>query len=463
MAAPPPTLVFKVHRREPELLRPAKPTPHEFKDLSDIDDQEGLRTMYVRGIVFYRYSPLMQGKDPVKIVREALAKTLVFYYPLAGRLREGPNRKLSVECTGEGVLFIEADADVTLEQFGVAPQFPYPCIDELVFDVPGSTGIVNCPLYLVQVTRLKCGGYILACRYNHAMCDILGNHQFWLAVSEIARGEEVPSILPVWERHLLSASDPPKVTHQHLEYIDSTAPNAADHHTSNKEEEEELVDRSFVFGPKELSALRSLAPPGRHSIYEILAACLWKCRTIALQLHPDEEVRVMSVVNARFRPEYNPPLPVGYYGNGFVLPVALTTAGNLIQNPIGFALDLVKKAKNQFSSEYVKSVASLMVLKDRPHFVTGTKTFLVSDIKYFDHFDFGWGKAVAGGSADAGYGEFPGCSYLMSFTDENGEKGIVFSLSLPPPAMERFAGELQLMLHPTTTAHLESKLVKSSL
>ncbi|KAJ4828730.1 hypothetical protein Tsubulata_022136, partial [Turnera subulata] len=461
MAAPPPTtssLVFKVHRREPELIRPAKPTPHEFKDLSDIEDQEGLRFIYMRVLLFYRYSPSMQGKDPVKILREALAKTLVFYYPMAGRVREGPNRKLRVECNGEGVLFIEAEADVTLEQFGAAPQPPYPCMDELLFDVPGSTEIENCPILLVQVTRLKCGGLILAIRFHHALCDGYGFSQFSVAVNELVRGEEVPSILPVWERHLLSASDPPKVTHQHLEYID-TAPNAAD---QTGQEKEELVDRSFLFGPNELSTLRSLAPPGRHTMNEILTACLWKCRTIALQVHPDEEVRFMSVINARFRPEFNPPLPVGYYGNGFVLPVALTTAGNLIQNPIGFALDLVKKAKAQFSREYVKSVASLLVLKGRPGFVTA-RTFAVADVKHVGilDFDFGWGKAVAAGSAAAGTGEFPGCSYFMPITDENGERGIMFSLSLPPPAMQRFAEELQLMLHPAT-GHPGSKLVKSS-
>ena len=41
MVSSPSSLVFKVHRREPELIKPAKPTPHEFKLLSDIDDQEG--------------------------------------------------------------------------------------------------------------------------------------------------------------------------------------------------------------------------------------------------------------------------------------------------------------------------------------------------------------------------------------------------------------------------------------
>jgi hypothetical protein len=143
-------LVFTVRRCKPELVAPARPTPHEFKQLSDIDDQEGFR-FQIPVIQFYRYNPSMHGKDPVKVIREALAQTLVFYYPFAGRLREGPGRKLVVECTGEGVMFIEADADVTLQQFGDALQPPFPCMEELLFEVPGSGGILNCPLLLIQV------------------------------------------------------------------------------------------------------------------------------------------------------------------------------------------------------------------------------------------------------------------------------------------------------------------------
>ena len=94
----------------------------------------------------------MAGKDPVQIIRQALAETLVFYYPFAGRLREGPNRKLMVDCTGEGVIFIEADADVWLDQFGDTDlKPPFPCFEEILYDVPGSNGITDCPLLLIQV------------------------------------------------------------------------------------------------------------------------------------------------------------------------------------------------------------------------------------------------------------------------------------------------------------------------
>ncbi|XP_047961901.1 13-hydroxylupanine O-tigloyltransferase-like [Salvia hispanica] len=107
-----------VTRKTPELLCPAESTPHEFKILSDIDVQIFLQK-YVKTINIYQNIPSMEGKDPVKIIREAIAKALVFYYPLAGRLRKHSGGKLVVECTGQGVVFVEADADATLQHFGV--------------------------------------------------------------------------------------------------------------------------------------------------------------------------------------------------------------------------------------------------------------------------------------------------------------------------------------------------------
>jgi len=144
------SLVFKVKRLAPEFVRPSKPTPHERKLLSDIDDQDGLQYQ-MPVIQFYNYDPTMEWKDPVDVIRKALAKTLVFYYPFAGRLREGPGRKLVVDCTGEGVLFIEADADVTIKEFVDTLHPPFRCLDEILDDVPGSSDVLNTPLLLIQV------------------------------------------------------------------------------------------------------------------------------------------------------------------------------------------------------------------------------------------------------------------------------------------------------------------------
>ncbi|KAL3612751.1 hypothetical protein D5086_003771, partial [Populus alba] len=149
-AMPPPTsLAFNVRRCEPELVAPAKPTPHESKPLSDIDRQLYLQFQSPH-YNFYAHNPSMQGKDPVKVIREGIAQALVYYYPYAGRIRQEPENKLVVDCTGEGVLFIEADADGTLEQFGDPIQPPFPCAEELLYNVPGSAGIINTPLLIIQ-------------------------------------------------------------------------------------------------------------------------------------------------------------------------------------------------------------------------------------------------------------------------------------------------------------------------
>ncbi|CAN6577293.1 unnamed protein product [Malus baccata var. baccata] len=441
MASLPSSLVFTVRRRQPELVVPAKATPYEFRQLSDIDDQEGLR-FQMPGLQFYRYDPSMQGRDPVHVIREAIAQTLVFYYPFAGRLREGPNRKLAVECTAEGIMFIEADADITLKQFGDNLQPPFPCLEELLYNVPGSDGILNCPLLLIQVTRLQCGGFIFALRLNHTMSDAAGLVQFMTAVGEIARGATFPTVQPVWQRELLNALENTKGT--------IIPP-------------DDMVLRSFFFRPTEVSAIRRFVPQylSKCSTFEVLTACLWRCRTLALQKDPNEEVRVLCVVNARSK--FNPPLPVGYYGNALAYPVVVTTAGRLCNNPLGYALELVRKAKADVTEEHMRSLAALMVIKGRPHF-TVVNSYVMSDLTRagFREVDFGWGKAAYGGPAKGRVV----ASYYIPFRDNRGEDGIVVPVCLPAVAMEKFIKELDAMLNADEElirVHSSTKYILSAL
>lgn len=457
--APQDSLVFKVRRCEAELVRPVRPTPREHKRLSDVDDQEGLR-FQIPAIQFYQGDG--SGRDPARAIREGLARALVFYYPFAGRLRELPgSRKLVVDCNEEGVLFVEADADVTLDQFGDALQPPFPCLEELIFDVPGSSAVLDAPVLLIQVTRLKCGGFIFAVRLNHAMSDAAGLVQFMTAVGEMAKGADAPSVLPVWQRELLDARDPPRITCTHREYeqVEDTKGTLIPL--------DDMEHRSFFFGAAQMSALRSRVPPHQRasSTFEVLTACLWRCRTIAIQPDPEEEVRVLCIGNARTK--FNPPLPAGYYGNAFAFPVAVTRADKLCQNPLGYALELVKKAKADVTEEYMRSLADLMVLRGRPHF-TVVRSFLVSDTTKagFGNVDFGWGKPVYGGPAKGGVGAIPGvASFYIPFRNREGENGIVVPVCLPAPAMRIFVQELDALLKdpPPSTTTNKSTFVISSL
>ncbi|KAL5138821.1 Benzyl alcohol O-benzoyltransferase [Glycine soja] len=430
-------LVFSVRRSEPELVAPAKPTPREIKILSEIDSQAGLRTQ-IPIIQFYRNDPSLAGKDPVQAIRNALAEALVFYYPFAGRIKEeGSDGKLVVDCNEEGVMFIEADADVTLDQFGDALKPPFPCFQELLYQPPGSDGITDAPIFLIQVTRLKCGGFILAIRFNHVMVDGVGLIHFTLTVAGIARGAmKEPPFQPVWSRELLFARDPPRVTFNHREYEQLT--------DSNDAVSTDFEQRSFFFGPTETASIRALLPRDldqRATTFEVLTSYVWRCRTKALQIPPNEDVRMMCIVDARGK--FDPPFPAGFYGSCFAFPAAVTGAGDLCEKPLEYAVQLIQKARGEVSEEYIDSVADLMASEGRPLF-TVVRSCLVLDTTEagFRNLDFGWGNALYGGMAVAGAGAFPAVNFHVPSQNAKGEEGILVLICLPSQVMKAFAKEV---------------------
>jgi len=145
---------FKARRSEPQLVSPARPTPRETKPLSDIDDQRLLR-YYETVVGFFRTCPgRTDDRRPADLkgaFKAALAEALVYYYPIAGRLREDAGGKLVVDCTAEGVVFVEADADVRLQEFGEPLLPPYPCLDQLLCDPGDVKAVIGRPLLFMQV------------------------------------------------------------------------------------------------------------------------------------------------------------------------------------------------------------------------------------------------------------------------------------------------------------------------
>ncbi|XP_074269944.1 benzyl alcohol O-benzoyltransferase-like [Silene latifolia] len=432
-------LTFKVMRHAPELICPANPTPYEFKELSNLDNNKGLR-VHLPFILFYKNhtsninSSLRGFDDPAKVIKDAIAKALVSYYPIAGRLRETGEGKLVVECNGKGVLFIEGDADVTLDDFGHPLHPPFPCSDELLYGVPVTSEILHSSLLIIQVTRLKCGGFIFALSLNHAMTDGIGLVQFLNAVTELAGGAQHPSIPPVWMRHLLSDAPGPSQGSYHedvrYEYNCITSPL------------DELVHKSFFFGSAEIARLQESVSPS--TTFELIIAHLWRCHTMALYSDPQETVQLTFVMNTRSK--YNPSLPTGYYGNVIAVPIAQATTAELSENPFQYIVDLVKRTKENVNvnvnvnvnEEYVKSLANRMAVG----------RFTVSDHRRIglNCLDFGWGRPVYGGFGRGS--EFnPYLGYITCFTPFKhlGKSGVLVPICLPRSAMEKFVNLVSLV------------------
>uniref|UniRef100_A0A0E0NZ38 Uncharacterized protein n=1 Tax=Oryza rufipogon TaxID=4529 RepID=A0A0E0NZ38_ORYRU len=439
---------FTARRGKSELVAPARATPNERKYLSDIDNQHSLR-FYATAVEFFQLCTFDGYKphDPVKAIRSALAEALVHYYPIAGRLRELPQGKLVVDCTVEGVVFVEAYADVRLEELGKPLLLPYPCVEEFLCD-PGDTKVVvGKPLLFLQVTRLKCGGFVIGLHMCHNISDGFGMAHFIKAVGDIARGEALLTISPLWNREMLTMCYPPQITHTHLAYeplrdgdptndiMQSTTPDT-------------MVGQYFLFGPREISAMRNHVPVHlrqSYTTFELIAAAVWKCRTAALGYSLDQHVRLMFTLNSRGNWKRNPPIPQGYYGCCLVFPVAETTVADLCGNPLGYALDLVRKAKLEVTDEYVKSTVDFLASRKWPSLVVD-RTYIVSDITSVgdDKLDFGWGKRMGGGIPMAGDIMSKLISYFTKCKNADGEDCIVVPMYLPSITMDRFAAEISV-------------------
>uniref|UniRef100_A0A0E0EV71 Uncharacterized protein n=1 Tax=Oryza meridionalis TaxID=40149 RepID=A0A0E0EV71_9ORYZ len=97
-------------RSKPELVAPLRPTSHDTKLLSDLDDFHN-HYEYTPLVPFFRSS--VPGNVPpapppkmsllATTIQRAIAEALMYYYPLASRLRELPCGKLVVDCNEKGV------------------------------------------------------------------------------------------------------------------------------------------------------------------------------------------------------------------------------------------------------------------------------------------------------------------------------------------------------------------------
>ena len=136
---------LRVKLNKPTLIVPANPTKNHIYFLSNLDQ----RVAYVVQTVYcYKASLGKKNEDPAGVIKEALQKVLVTYYPLAGRLGLSPEGKLNVNCNAEGAVFVEAEADFPIEDIG---DLNKPDSVNLVYSIPGAKNILDIPPLVAQV------------------------------------------------------------------------------------------------------------------------------------------------------------------------------------------------------------------------------------------------------------------------------------------------------------------------
>jgi len=137
------------------MVRPARETPRQRLWNSNLDLV--VPRFHTPSVYFYRRgdgaAAPAEGFFDGERMRRALAEALVPFYPMAGRLARDEDGRVEIDCNGEGVLFVEADApDVSVDDYGdFAPTMD---LKRLIPTVDYTDDISAFPLLVLQVSLL---------------------------------------------------------------------------------------------------------------------------------------------------------------------------------------------------------------------------------------------------------------------------------------------------------------------
>lgn len=350
-----------VHVKELNVIIPNEPTPTRVLPLSAMDSQLFLR-FTIEYLFLYKASPGLDPGATTARIKNALAKALVPYYPLAGRVRAKPDgSSLEVVCRAQGALFIEAFSDYTINDFDKAPKYvaQWRKLLYYVADV-----LKGAPPLVMQLTWQKDGSAALGVGINHCVCDGIGSAEFLNLFGELSTSQrpcQLSDYKPkaIWDRHLLNPL-PKKLLNSvsHPEF--NRVPDLCGF--LSRFSSERLTPTSITFDKRCISELKKLAfsssRPSElaYTSFEVLSAHVWRSWARALNLPSNQILKLLFSINVRNR--VNPSLPSGYYGNAFVLGCAQTSVKDLTEKGLGYASMLIKKAKDRVDNEFVQSVVN---------------------------------------------------------------------------------------------------------
>ncbi|KAJ0982360.1 hypothetical protein J5N97_010615 [Dioscorea zingiberensis] len=301
--------------RESTMVKPARETPWRRLWNSNVDLLAP--RFHTPSVYFYRPDGSGDFFD-VGRMKAALAEVLVSFYPMAGRLDRDEDGRIEIVCNGEGVLFVEAEMEARIDDFGdFAPTME---LKKLIPVVDYSNGISSFPLVVFQVTRFKCGGASLGVGKQHHLADGVAGLHFVNSWSDVVRGLGI-SVLPFIDRSPLRARNPPSPSFPHVEYHPPppqlstppvpSPPSLKEPKFLSAAANNAAAVNIFKLTREHLNLLKSKTPTDtRASSFSLLAAHVWRCTCIARELPGDQPTKLYIAVDGRSR--LRPPLPEGY-------------------------------------------------------------------------------------------------------------------------------------------------------
>ncbi|KAL8531054.1 hypothetical protein ACS0TY_007896 [Phlomoides rotata] len=403
--------------------------------LSNLDDMIGVR-VFTPTVYFYQSKG--HNQPVVQVLKDALRRVLVPYYPFTGRLRETKDGKLEVFFgPDQGALLVEAHSHVALADLGDLT-VPNPAWINLIYRFPDEEEykVVNMPLLIAQVTKFSCGGFSLGLRMCHCLCDGLGAMQFLKAWAETAKmGSLTVNPNPRWDREIFLPRDPPKVRFSHTEFK-----RIGDCSTlTERLFRGKLIQKCYRISCEYQARLKILARARSEfscTTFDAMAAHVWTSWVKALDVEPlDSKLRLTFSVNARGRLK-NPPLKDGFYGNALCVACATSTVESLSRGCLGETAWLVHEARLGVSEEYLRSTIDYIEMCRPKRLEFDGKLTITQWTRFciYESADFGWGKPIYAGPID-----LTPTPQVCLFLPEGGVAGaMLLCICLPECACDRF-------------------------
>ncbi|KAE8735220.1 Shikimate O-hydroxycinnamoyltransferase [Hibiscus syriacus] len=377
------------------MVTPCQDTPRTSLWVSNIDL---VMIPYHISLVYFYKSNGSSGFFDTKVLREALSKVLVSFYPYAGRLGYDQNGRLEIVCNAEGVLFSVAETSSVMDDFvqdfsdgskvpQLAPRFDY------------SGGISSYPLLGLQVTTFKCGGVSIGITSQHTVADGPAELHFINSWADMARGT-CPTIAPVLDRSILRARDPPSPKVHHVEFEPSPPLKTI----SDPSIPRPSIVSVFKITAEQVKALKDqvngTSVNTKYSTYSILAAHIWRCAIKARDLALDQQIRLTIPIDSRNR--LRPPLPPGYFGNAIFYAPLDGLAGEFQSEPFIDTVKRIHEIVNRMDDEYLRSaIDSIEMTADVRTMRRGPATMRCPNLSInswvwlpIHDADFGWGGPV---------------------------------------------------------------------
>ncbi|KAF5803724.1 putative deacetylvindoline O-acetyltransferase [Helianthus annuus] len=431
-----------------EIIKPSSPTPSHLQtyNLSRID--QGIPHIYIPLILFYpnKEDCSLTADDKARKMKKSLSQSLTRYYPFAGRLHT-PTAPY-IDCSNEGVVFVEAKHDCQLDKFQhMSVEDHTTCqlfADDMVWqNSPHSTMLVG-----VQLNHFACGGIGLAVSMSHKIGDgcTLGSYiSHWASVARYGSTDH-KQVLPL-KPHFIQS--PPKIRVPQLKNNPRPLETSLLNPTCINR-----VSRKFVFPNSKLNDLKNkvLAEAGstlsinNPTRVEVLSSLIYKTAVAAATPKSGSFKPSFLVIPVDMRKKVVPKLPQTTVGN--LVSLMMVTSRHECETSLSTVVSEIKKQKMELeevqSMQQVSQKFQLFLQslghEDIENFAN--RSFTCSSLCGFPYnkVDFGWGKPT-------------GASLILSswdrtgfaLTDTSNGDGIEAQVTLVEQNMEIFRNDKELL------------------